>query len=265
MINIAIHWSNIWHDSSGLLFKIEPWKSNFKVIGQVINVDYHPVAWYPLISYQSLKYSWNKVILTFDPENQNTMPSHGWDQPTRLNTRSKIVSDSHTVYSMPISPPVPEIWLLKNLTLTIQGHGYGWGQRPKSHSGYNNISTNIFLISCQCSMPSYIMTLRTAQSSMLLHCLLANIFIITSPFLHVSTCLICNFFETASFFSSISRTVCQIPKAQTRSTNWYQHNTSHVHNKVRQSDFVYAISEGPEQFIYNSGRYSILSNRSMCV
>ena len=168
MTNIAIHWSNTWHDSSRLLFKIEPWKSIVKVMGKVINVDHHPVAWYPLISYQSLKYPWNKIILKFDPSNKKTIPSHGWDQPTRLYIRSKIVSDSHTVCSMPISPPVSKIWLLKNLTLTIQAHGYGWGQRPRSHSGYNNISTNIFLIPYQCSMPSFIMTLRTAQSSMLL-------------------------------------------------------------------------------------------------
>ena len=44
---------------------------------------------------------------------------------------SNIVSNSHLFHSKPIDLPIPKIWLLKNLTLKIQGQGHGWGQSWK--------------------------------------------------------------------------------------------------------------------------------------
>ena len=50
---------------------------------------------------------------------------------------------------MSICPPVPEIRLFQNLTLKIQGQGHGWGERWKSQSGCNILSTHILFVPCQ--------------------------------------------------------------------------------------------------------------------
>ena len=45
------------------------------------------------------------------------------------------------------------VLLLKNLTLKIQGQGYGWGERWKSHHGSNILSTHIPFVPCQSAIP----------------------------------------------------------------------------------------------------------------
>ena len=41
---------------------------------------------------------------------------------------------------------------IKNLTLKIQGQGYGWGQSLKSQLGSNILSTHILLVPCQSTL-----------------------------------------------------------------------------------------------------------------
>ena len=54
---------------------------------------------------------------------------------------------------MSISPPIPEIRLLQNLNLKIQGQGHGIGELWKSHHGTNILSTHIPFIPCQSALP----------------------------------------------------------------------------------------------------------------
>ena len=57
--------------------------------------------------------------------------------------------DSHPFWSMSIGPAIPEIQHFQNLTLKIQGQGLGWGERWKSQSGCNILSTHIPFVPCQ--------------------------------------------------------------------------------------------------------------------
>ena len=61
--------------------------------------------------------------------------------------------DSHPFNSMSICHPIPEIRLFQSLTLKIQGQGHGWGERWKSQSGCNILSTHILFIPCQSGIP----------------------------------------------------------------------------------------------------------------
>ena len=61
--------------------------------------------------------------------------------------------DSHPFNSMSIGHPIPEIWLFQNLTLKIQGQGHGCGERWKSQSGSNILSTHIPFVPCQSALP----------------------------------------------------------------------------------------------------------------
>ena len=54
---------------------------------------------------------------------------------------------------MSIGPPIPEIQHFQNLTLKIQGQGPGWGERWKSQSGCNILSTHIPFVPCQSALP----------------------------------------------------------------------------------------------------------------
>ena len=61
--------------------------------------------------------------------------------------------NSHPFHPMSIGHPIPEIRLFQNLTLKIQGQGHGWGQRWKSQSGCNILSTHIPFVPCQTAIP----------------------------------------------------------------------------------------------------------------
>ena len=61
--------------------------------------------------------------------------------------------DSHPFNSMSIGHPIPEIRLFQNLTLKIHGQGHGWGERWKSQSGCNILSTHIPFVPCQSALP----------------------------------------------------------------------------------------------------------------
>ena len=65
-----------------------------------------------------------------------------WGQSSKLHSGPTIISYSHPVHFMSISPTLPEIWLFYNLTLMLYVYGHGWGQRSRSHSGPNNLSTH---------------------------------------------------------------------------------------------------------------------------
>ena len=117
-------------------FKIWPWKSRVKVMGEV-TVQSHNVgvASYRLI-YLSFhvdqpSHSWDTAFSKFDLENQG---SRLW-----LRSQFKVTMwvqhpiDSHPFCSMSIGHPIPELWLFQNLTLKIKGQGHGWGH-VQSHN-----------------------------------------------------------------------------------------------------------------------------------
>ena len=54
---------------------------------------------------------------------------------------------------MSIGHPIPEIRLFQNLTLKIQGQGYGRGEHWKSQHGSNILSTHILFVPCQSVIP----------------------------------------------------------------------------------------------------------------
>ena len=59
----------------------------------------------------------------------------------------------HPFHYMSISHPIPEIRLFQNLTLNIQGQGHGWGERWKSQSGCDILSTHMPFVPCQLALP----------------------------------------------------------------------------------------------------------------
>ena len=54
---------------------------------------------------------------------------------------------------MLIGPPIPEIRLLKKMTLKIKGQGHGWGHSSKSQCGSNILSIHISFVPCQSDLP----------------------------------------------------------------------------------------------------------------
>ena len=60
--------------------------------------------------------------------------------------------NSHPFHSMSIRHPIPEIRLLHNLALKIQGQGQGWDQSWKSQSGCYILSTHIPFVLCQLAL-----------------------------------------------------------------------------------------------------------------
>ena len=137
-------------------FKIWPWKSRVKVMGEV-TVQSHNVgvASYRLI-YLSFhvdqpSHSWDTAFSKFDLENQG---SRLW-----LRSQFKVTMwvqhpiDSHPFCSMSIGHPIPELWLFQNLTLKIKGQGHGWGHSAKSQCGSSIPSTHIPFVPCQSALP----------------------------------------------------------------------------------------------------------------
>ena len=108
------------------IFKIWPWKSRVKVMGEV-TVQSHNVG---LASYQltSLSFhvnrpshSWDTAFSKFDLENQG---SRSWVRSQfKVTMWVKHPIDSHPFHSMSIGPPIPEIQHFQNLTLKTKGQG----------------------------------------------------------------------------------------------------------------------------------------------
>ena len=116
-------------------FNILPSKSKLKVMGEV-KVCSHNV---------SLTFYWLTSLLSYV-----NRPSHPWDMPFSKydleNPRSrswvrwtlKVTTwvqhslDLHPLCPMSIHHHIPQIRLIQNLTLKIQGQGHGWGESWKS-------------------------------------------------------------------------------------------------------------------------------------
>ena len=165
--------SHFWYD----LFKIWPWKSKVKVMVEV-KVESHKVG---VTSYRltflsfnvnRLAHSWDTAFSKFDLENPRSRSWVTWT--LKVTTWVQHSIDSHPFNSMSIGHPIPEIRLFQNLTLKIQGQGHGWGERWKSQSGCNILSTHILLVPCQSAIPFLIqnLTLKSngqGQMTMMLH------------------------------------------------------------------------------------------------
>ena len=137
-------------------FKIWPWKSKVKVMGEG-NIESHKVG---VTSYRltSLSFhinrpshSWDTAFSKFDLENPR---SRSWVRWTlKVTTWIQHSIESHPFHSMSIGHPIPEIRLFQNLPLKIQDQGHGWGEHWKSQSGCNILLTHIPFVSCQSALP----------------------------------------------------------------------------------------------------------------
>ena len=96
-------------------------------------------------------HSWDTAFSKFDLENPRSRSWVTWTLKVITWVQHSI--DSHLFNSMSIGHPIPEIRLFKNLTLKIQGRGHGWGERWKSQSGCNILSTHIPFVPCQSALP----------------------------------------------------------------------------------------------------------------
>ena len=94
-------------------------------------------------------HSWDTTFSKFDLENPRSMSWKRWTLKVISWVEHSI--DSPPFRSMSIGHPIHKIWLFKNLTMKIQGHG--WGERWKSQHGSNVLSTHIPLIPCQSAIP----------------------------------------------------------------------------------------------------------------
>ena len=54
---------------------------------------------------------------------------------------------------MSIWHPIPELWLIQNLTFKIKGQGHEWGHSLKSQCGSSILSTHIPFVPCQSALP----------------------------------------------------------------------------------------------------------------
>ena len=60
--------------------------------------------------------------------------------------------DSHPFHFMSINP-IPQIRLFQTLTLKLQGHSHGWGQRSRSHDSPSIQLMRLFFVSHQSDQP----------------------------------------------------------------------------------------------------------------
>ena len=94
-------------------------------------------------------HSWDSTFSKFDLDNPR---SRSWKRWTlKVTTWVQHSVDSNPFRSMSICPPIPEIQHFQNLTLKIQGHG--WGGHWKSQSRCNILSTHIPFVPCQSAIP----------------------------------------------------------------------------------------------------------------
>ena len=165
-----------------------PWKSKFKVMGEV-KVKSHNVT---LTSYRltSLSFHVNRPSHSWDTakmgevkvESHNMGPtfsrltslsfhvtraSHSWvmtfwkfdleNQGSRSWARSQFkvtmwiqhLIGAHPFHSMSIGHLIPELRLFQNLTLKIKRQCHGWGHSSKLQCGSNVLSAHILFIPCQ--------------------------------------------------------------------------------------------------------------------
>ena len=96
-------------------------------------------------------HSWDTAFSKFDLENPRSRSWVRWTLKATTWVQHSI--DTHPFDSMSIGHPIPEIQSFQNLTLKIQGQGHGWGERWKSLSGYDILSTHTPFVSCQSTLP----------------------------------------------------------------------------------------------------------------
>ena len=110
-----------------------------------------PSTHIPFVPCQLDPHTWDTAFSKFDLENPR---SRSWVRWTlKVTTWVQHSIDSHTFNSMSIRHPIPEIQLFQNLAMKIQGQGHGWGERWKSQSGCNILSTHIPFVPCQSGIP----------------------------------------------------------------------------------------------------------------
>ena len=151
IIPFVLCWSALQYLRYSYL-KNRPWKSKFKVMGEV-KVKSHNVS---LTSYRltSLSFhvsrpshSWDTAISKFDVENSRSRP---WVRSKlKVTTWGLHSVDSHPFRSMSVGPPIAELWLFENLTLKIKGQGHGWDHISKSQCGSNILLAHIPFNPCQ--------------------------------------------------------------------------------------------------------------------
>ena len=138
------------------IFKIWPWKSKFKVMGEV-DIQSHKVG---VTSYRltSLSFhvnrpshSWDTTFSNFDLENPRSRSWVRW--PLKVTAWVQHSIDSHPFNSMSIRHPIPEIRFFQNLTSKIQGQGHGRAECWMSQSGCNILSIHIAFVPCQSAIP----------------------------------------------------------------------------------------------------------------
>ena len=139
------------------IFKIWPWKPNAKVMGEV-NVESHDMGpifyWLTSLSFHVNRpsHSLNTTFFSkFDLENPRWRSWVKWMLKVTTWVQNSI--DSHPFHSMSIGHLIPEMRLFQNLTLKIQGQGYGSGQSWKSQSWCNILSIHIHFVPCQSALP----------------------------------------------------------------------------------------------------------------
>ena len=137
-------------------FKIWPWKSKVKVMGEV-DIESHKVS---VRSYRltSLSFhvnrpshSWDTTFSKFDLENPRWRSWVRWTLKVTAWVQHSI--DSYPFNSMSIGHPIPEIWLFQNFTSKIQGQGHGWRECWKSQRGCKVLSIHIAFVPCQSALP----------------------------------------------------------------------------------------------------------------
>ena len=125
-------------------FKIWPWNSEVKVIGQCHIVGPKSYRLRSLSFHVNRpSHSWDTTPSKFHLENPR---SRSWVRSkSKATKRARLSIDSHTFRSMSIGPPIPVMQLFKNLTLKIQSqghmslmlHNYRPGQFHRTSNGVN--------------------------------------------------------------------------------------------------------------------------------
>ena len=133
-----------------------PWKSKVKVMGEVkvwshnVSLTFYRLTSLPFHVNQPT-HSWDTTFSKFDPENPRSRLWKRWTLKVTTWVQHSIAS--HPFLSMSMSHPIPETQLFQNLTLKIQGQGYGRGEHWKPQLGSNILSTHIPFIPCQSAIP----------------------------------------------------------------------------------------------------------------
>ena len=157
LTTLSFHVNPPSHSWATTFFKFDlSWKSKVKVMVE-IKVESHKVG---VTSYRLTSllfhvnlpcHSWDTAFSKFDNENPRL---RSWVRCTlKVTTWVQHSIDSHPFNSMSIRHPIPEIQLFQNLAMKIQGQGHGWGERWKSQSGCNILSTHIPFVPCQSGIP----------------------------------------------------------------------------------------------------------------